>query len=138
MRSYLLIRYAHYEGTPIKKDLYLCSFDSRPGTQESYAPCTHTYIREALQNLSFGFFLVNAKNVPIYVFFRKIEVENLRASNASVRACQKTRSLVPKKTCFRASEPRLRGPKVLFSTPSQNGNASVFRCFGKRRGSSND
>ena len=128
MRSYHLLRYAHRWYSHQKRQSIFGFFDSRPGTQESIAPCTHIYTRGS-SNSSKRFFLVNAENVPIHVFFVKIEVPILRASNASLRACQKTRSLVPEKTCFRASHTRLRGPKVLFSTPSQNGNASVFLVF---------
>ena len=117
---------------PIKKDLYLWSFDSRPGAQESYAPYVHTYIREDLQNPSKGFFLVNAENMLIYVFFRKIDLLILRASDVRLREPQKTGTEVVKKTCFRDSETHVRASKVLFSTPSQNGNASVFLDFGKK------
>ena len=68
----------------------------------------------------------------IYVFFRKIDLLFLRASHTHMREGQKTGTEVVEKTCFRASDTQLRGPKVLKSNPSQNGNASVFRVFGKK------
>ena len=117
---------------PIKKDLYLWSFDSRPGAQESYAPCLHPYIREALLNSSKRKKAEKAENVLIHVFFVKMKVPILKSSEVHVRACQKTRTEVVKKSCFRASDVRVRGSKVLFLVPSQNGNASVNRVFYKK------
>ena len=68
----------------------------------------------------------------IYVFFQKIDLLILRASDVHLREPQKTGTEVVEKVSFRDSHTQLRGPKVLKSTPSQNGNASVFLDFDKK------
>ena len=69
----------------------------------------------------------------LYVFFQKIDPLILRASDVRLREPQKTGTEVTEKTSFRASETHVRASKVLFSTPSQNGNASVFLDFEEKK-----
>ena len=69
----------------------------------------------------------------LYVFFQKIDPLILRASDVHLRGHQKTGTEVVKKSCFRASDVRVRGSKVLFLVPSQNGNASVFLDFEEKK-----
>ena len=63
-----------------------------------------------------------ASIVHRYKRFAKNKVSEKRASHVRVRGPEKRPIEWLEKVCLRASEPRLRASKVLFSIPSQNRN----------------
>ena len=65
----------------------------------------------------------------LYVFLQKRQVVILEAFKLRVRAPPKTWIKCSEKEHLRASEPRLRGPKRLFSSPSQNAKRTWKRDF---------
>ena len=73
----------------------------------------------------------------VYVFLQKNDPLIFRASDVHLREGQKTGTEVVEKVSFRDSHTQLRGSKVLFYNPSQNGNASVFLDFDKKSSKKN-